>query len=84
METKYSLENIGTTERYVRAGLSVAAIVLAMESSVSGGLFAAINFAAIALAMTAIVGWDPLKSGVVYLKSLLRVSGQQNPVMHGR
>lgn len=84
MDSKIALENISTTERYVRFGLSVAAIVAAMESSVSSGLFAVINFAAIALTTTAIVGWDPLKSSVCHIKSLLSDAAPQRTAVHGR
>ena len=43
METKTSLENISNIERFVRFGVSVAAIVAAIESSVGAATFAAIN-----------------------------------------
>jgi hypothetical protein len=82
MET--SRGNISNTESCVRFGLSFAAIVAAMNASLDPTLFAVINFAAIAFAMTAITGWDPLKSGVAQVKSLLRTDGSRSTVVHGR
>ena len=84
METKYTLDNLSTTERYMRFGASVVAIIAAMESSVGSSLFAAINFTAIAVASTAIIGWDPLKAGVSYVKSQLQLSARRPAVMQGR
>jgi hypothetical protein len=84
METNTSLENISITERYVRFGVSCAAIVWAMESGVAAGLFAAINFAAIVLATTAIMGWDPLKSAVGRAKASLQVGRPRQTAIQGR
>ena len=61
MKTKF--ENLNTTERFVRFLISFAAIVIMMESTIAGStLFAVGCLIAIALATTAIVAWDPLKS----------------------
>lgn len=84
METKTTFENISTTERWVRFVISVAAIVGAVESTIGAAAFAAINFAAIALATTAIIGWDPMKSGVTALMSHLHVGSGHRPITHGR
>lgn len=84
METNTSYENISTTERYVRFGVSFAAIVMALESSLGTGVFATINLGAIVLATTAITGWDPLKSGVGYAKSLLKVDAPESAAVQGR
>ena len=60
--TKHS-ENLTSNERAARFAISAIAVIAAMESSLVGTpMFAAINIVAIALATTAIVGWDPLKA----------------------
>jgi hypothetical protein len=84
MQTKTSLNNISTTEQYVRFGVSFAAIVIAIEASLNPGLFAAINFASVALATTAIVGWDPLKSVLGYLKAQFNVDSPRKTAIQGR
>ena len=84
METKHTLNNLSTTERYIRVGISIAAIVAAMESSLGSGVFAAINFTAIAVAFTALIGWDPVRAGASYVKSQLRLPTHRPTVMQGR
>jgi hypothetical protein len=84
METKYTLDNLSTTERYIRVGISIAAIVAAMESSLGSGVFAAINVTAIAVAFTALIGWDPVRAGASYVKSQLQLSARRPAVMQGR
>jgi len=56
-------ENLNNTERAARILVSVAAIVVAMSSSIAGTtLFAVISLLGIALAMTGIIGWDPVRA----------------------
>lgn len=63
MKNTTAYENMNVTERNIRFVISAAAIIGAMQTSLVGGpLFAAINVLAIALATTAIIGWDPLKA----------------------
>jgi len=56
-------ENLNITERAARVIVSTAAIVVSMSSSIAGTtLFAVICLLAIALAMTGIIGWDPVRA----------------------
>lgn len=56
-------ENLNITERTVRVIVSTVAIVVAMESSIAGTtMFAVISLLGIALAMTGIIGWDPVSA----------------------
>ena len=62
--TNYSnFENLNNGERAARVLVSTAAIVVAMSSSIAGStLFAVICFLGIALTMTGIIGWDPVRA----------------------
>ena len=56
-------ENLNNTERAARVIVSTVAIVVAMGSSIAGTtMFAVISILGIALAMTGIVGWDPVRA----------------------
>lgn len=79
-----SFANISTTERYVRLVISVVAIIAAVEIGAGPALLAAIVFPAVVLAMTAVTGWDPLKSGLSGLKALLHIGPAHRAVTHGR
>jgi len=58
-----TFENLNDTERAARVIVSIAAIVVAMSSSIAGTtLFAVISLLGIALAMTGIIGWDPVRA----------------------
>ena len=58
-----TFENISNTERVARVLVSTAAIVVAMSSSIAGTtLFAVICLLGIALVMTGIIGWDPVRA----------------------
>ena len=58
-----NFENLSTTERAVRFTISTVAIVAMLGSSLVGSaLFAGACLLAIAVATTAIVGWDPVKT----------------------
>lgn len=61
MNTRY--ENLNVSQRIARFGISMIAIVVAMESTLAGSTaFAVVNMSAIALATLAIIGWGPLKA----------------------
>jgi len=56
-------ENLSNTERAARVIVSTAAIAVAMSSSIAGTiLFAVICFLGITLAMTGVIGWDPVRA----------------------
>ena len=56
-------ENLSHSERVIRVIVSTAAIIIAMESSIAGStMFAVISILGIALAMTGIIGWDPVRA----------------------
>jgi len=58
-----NFENLNNGERAARVIVSTAAIAVAMSSSIAGTtLFAVICFLGIALAMTGIIGWDPVRA----------------------
>ena len=62
-ENYETYENLSNTERAARVIVSTAAIVVAMTSSIAGStLFAVICLLGIALAMTGIIGWDPVRA----------------------
>lgn len=84
MNTHTYHENINMTERYVRVALSVGAIIAVVETTVGASVVAAVSFPAVALAMTALVGWDPLKAGVTNVMHLMGSHSGQRPVTHGR
>lgn len=68
-------ENLSTPERAVRFLISLAAILLMMQIDFVGSAFSGVSFIiAIALATTAITGWDPLKSLSLNMKSHLHGS----------
>ena len=62
--TNYAnFENLSNTERFARVVVSIAAIVVAMESSIAGTtMFAVVALIGIALSLTGIVGWDPIRA----------------------
>ena len=61
--TYSNFENLNNVERAARVLVSTAAIVVAMSSSIAGStLFAVICLLGIALAMTGIIGWDPVRA----------------------
>jgi len=56
-------ENLSNTERAARLIVSAIAIVAAMSSSIAGTtLFSVICLLGITLAMTSIIGWDPVRA----------------------
>ena len=58
-----NFENLTNSERVARVVVSIAAIVVAMESSIAGTtLFAVISVMGIALSLSGIVGWDPVRA----------------------
>lgn len=83
METRNTFENLSTTERAVRFAASFLAIVATLEISLAGGVFAAVNIAAIAVATTAIVGWDPVKAGIRYVGEWLQPASHRHSTAHG-
>ena len=62
--TNYAnFENLSNNERAARVVVSIAAIVVAMGSNIAGtALFAVIGLLGIALSLTGIVGWDPVRA----------------------
>lgn len=75
MKTTTQYENLSSTDRVIRSVVSVAAVVGAMETSLVGTpAFTAVSVVAIALATTAIIGWDPVKA---LLKSATRALTHQ-------
>jgi hypothetical protein len=74
MKQSTKFENLSSVERVVRFVIGAGAAVAAMESSLVGGpLFTVVNILAIALATTAILGWDPLKNLTQSAKSALHI-----------
>ena len=63
-DQKYvTFENLGSSERVARIIVSILAIVFAMGSSIAGtSLFSLVSVVAIALTMTGIIGWDPVRA----------------------
>lgn len=63
MNSINQFENLTVTERVVRFFVSAGVIIAAMQSSLVGTpAFAVLNILAVALATTAIIGWDPAKA----------------------
>lgn len=64
-----NFENLSNTERAIRFAITLAALVVIMESSLAGSmLFAVLFIIGVAFATTAIIGWDPLKSVSLNMK----------------
>lgn len=58
-----NIENLTSGERTARVLVSTLAIVVAMESSIAGSaMFAVICLIGVTLAMTGIIGWDPVRA----------------------
>lgn len=78
-----TFENLSNVERGIRFGLSLAASVLMMATGFAGTNISGVAFlVSIALATTAILGWDPLKSVSLNMKSLFKGSGISHSEKH--
>ena len=83
MKNTTHFENMGLTERNIRFVINAAAIIGEMQTGLVGSpLFAVINVIAIAVATTAIIGWDPLKSLSLGLKSSHSIKADQSHGHH--
>lgn len=78
-------ENLGNTERFVRFTLSYAAIVVMLESTITGStMFAVLNIITVAIAMTGIAGWDPLKALTQVMKARFQDMFHTHDQHHGK